>query len=103
MQLLAYKNLLHIELKVSSTTSHVDIENIDKKMKKTKKIWKTQVWKKYESLLEALTKKQSKNQNKIKQFWRQYLQKNQQDNYNYIEQVNILIKHNNDQNISNLI
>ena len=103
LQLLAYKNLLHIELKVSSTTSHVDIENIDKKMKEVKKIWETQVWKKYESLLKILTKKQSKNQNKIKQLWRQYLQKNQQSNYNYIEQMNTLIEHNNDQNISNLM
>ena len=78
IQLLAYKNLLHIELKISSTTSYVDIQNIDKKMKKVKKIWETQMWKKYESLLETLTKKQSKNQNKIKQLWRQYLQENQQ-------------------------
>ena len=45
-------------------------------MKEAKKIWETQIWKKYESLLEALTKKQSKNQDKIKQLWRQYLQEN---------------------------
>ena len=103
IQFLTYKNLLHIELKMSSTTSHVDIKNIDKKMKKAKKIWETQIWKKYESLLKTLAKKQSKNQNKIKQLWRQYLQENQQSNYNYIEQVNTLIEHNNDQNISNLM
>ena len=103
IQLLTYKNLLHIELKMSSTTNHIDIQNIDKKFKKAKKIWETRVWKKYESLLTILASKQSKNQNKIKQFWRKYLQKNQQNNYNYIEQTNFAIKYNNDQNISNLV
>ena len=44
MQLLTYKNLLHIELKMSSTTNHIDIQNIDKKFKKAKKIWATHVW-----------------------------------------------------------
>ena len=43
IQLLTYKNLLHIELKMSSTTNHVNIQNIDKKMKEAKKIWKTQI------------------------------------------------------------
>ena len=103
IQLLAYKNLLHIELKVSSTTSHVNIHDIDKLFKKTRKIWETQVWKKYESLLKVLASKQSKNQNKIKQLWRQYLQKNQQSNYNYIEQEIFSTKHDNDQNISNFM
>ena len=103
IQLLTYKNLLHIELKISSTTSHVDIQNIDKKMKKAKKIWETQVWKEYESLLKTLAKKQSKNQNKIKQLWRQYLQENQQNNYNYIEQKNSWSTHDNDKDISNLM
>ena len=103
IQLLTYKNLLHIELKMSSTTSHTNIQNIDKLFKEAKKIWETQIWKKYESFLEALASKQSKNQNKIKQLWRQYLQKNQQDNYNYIEQRTFSTKHDNDQNISNLI
>ena len=103
IQLLTYKNLLHIELKISSTTNHIDIQNIDKKMKKVKKIWEIQIWKKYELLLKTLTKKQSKNQNKIKQFWRQYLQKNQQSNYNYIEQMNLLTTHDNNQNILNFM
>ena len=103
IQLLAYKNLLHIELKISSTTSHVDIQDIDKLFKEAKKIWETQVWKKYESLLETLASKQSKNQNKIKQLWRQYLQKNQRDNYNYIEQETFSTNYDNDQNISNLM
>ena len=98
IQLLAYKNLLHIELKMSSTTRHVDIQNIDKKFKKAKKIWETHVWKKYESLLKTLTSKQNKNQDKVKQLWREYLQENQQDNYNYVKRTSL-----NDQNISNLM
>ena len=103
IQLLVYKNLLHIELKMSSTTSHVDIQNIDKKFKKAKKIWETHIWKKYEVLLKVLTSKQNKNQNKVKKLWKKYLQKNQQDNYNYIEQTNFATKYDNDQNISNLM
>ena len=72
-------------------------------MKEARKIWEIQIWKKYESLLETLAKKQSKNQNKIKQLWRQYLQKNKQDNYNYIEQMNLLTTHDNNQNILNFM
>ena len=67
IQLLAYKNLLHIELKMSSTTSHANIQDIDKLFKEAKKVWETQTWKKYESLLETLASKQNKNQDKIKQ------------------------------------
>ena len=61
IQLLTYKNLLHIELKMSSTTNHIDIQNIDKKFKEAKKIWEIYIWKKYKSLLKVLTNKQSKN------------------------------------------
>ena len=103
IQLLTYKNLLHIELKMSSTTSHANIQDIDKLFKEARRVWETQVWKKYESLLRALASKQSKNQDKSKQLWRQYLQKNQQSNYNYIEQETSSTKHESDQNISNLM
>ena len=87
IHLLTYKNLLRTELIESSTINYKDIQNIDQAFKKKDNVWITKVWTEYESLLQKMTTKQNKNQERIIQTWKEYIQNNQQRIYNYISDL----------------